>query len=115
MNSSFSCYSEWDGRLREEAEKIKLEILNDQSNSNSDLESMSIFGSSGASPSQGSLYTNDSSDLNKPDMCDQATQVTENDDDDDEESRITSDSHNENANPHNYLITRSGNIIYKDM
>ena len=89
--------------------------MKDDSNSRSDLESMSIIGSSGAFPSQSSLIGNDSTDLlNKPDMCDQATQVTE-DDDEDDGSRITSESHDENVIDRNYLITRSGNVIYKDM
>ena len=88
--------------------------MNDQSTTKSDLESISIIGSSGASPSQSSVNTSDSFDLvNKPKMCDQATQITEDDDDDD--SNITFESHKENENIPNYLITRSGNVIYKDM
>ena len=45
-------------------------------------------------------------------MCNQAIQVT---DDNDDESRTTFKSQDENENIPKYIITRSGNVIYKDL
>ena len=45
-------------------------------------------------------------------MSDQAMQVT---DDADDDSKITFDSQDRSENVPNYLITRSGNVIYKDV
>ena len=62
-----SSYNEWDSRLQIEAQRIGLEILNGDSMSSSkesDLESISIIGSSGASPSASATYLRKTFDSN---------------------------------------------------